>query len=83
MEPWNGYYTPEQAARVKQVSRASVYSAIHGGRLVADTVGGRRMITVEALAAWHPVKDRVERGRLGGSPAHRPRPPGEEGAEGR
>ncbi len=86
MVPFQGYYTPEQARRIKDVERATIYSAIHGGRLVAEIVGGRRMISAAALEAWHPLKDPKERGKRGAAATHgkhhHPTTPAGEGDEG-
>ena len=58
--------TPQQVADRKGVSRAAVHAAIAEGRLPCRKVLNRRAVHIEDADNWHPVKEAVERGRLGG-----------------
>ncbi len=57
--------TPNEAAKLKQVSRQAVHAAMKSGKLgsVEVTITTKR-ITPEALAAWTPDRERQEQGVL-------------------
>ena len=50
------FYTVSQAAHLKNVSRATVYSAIERKVLKSENMLGRMVISQIELSTWHPVR---------------------------
>ena len=55
--------TPDEAAQLKAVTRASIYAAITAGRLPATRILGRLALKEVDVLAWTP---RAYKGRPGG-----------------
>ena len=60
--------TPDEAARLKGVTRAAIYAAVADGRLPHTKILSRIALHRADVLAWTPVQYRGRPGRKGGRP---------------